>query len=221
ATQGQLLSSIAIRDKALSRVRAQGSTHAVEVGGILGSVRTMLKVTDPGHAIDWNTSLAMASAAVNVSTPKEGNVVYIRTDSPNPAAAADFINALAQQYIESNQEERWEAYQNTSSWLTREQESLKNKLEESELRVAEFAKSKGLLYTSGSQNASEDKLKQLQALLVSASTDRIAKQAGYEASLSSPTEALPSVLDSGPMATYQVKLAELRRELAELSISLT
>src|SRR5262249_38545010 len=35
------------------------------------------------------------------------------------------------------------------------------------------------------------------------------------------TESLPSVLDSGPMVQYQTKIADLRRELAELSATLT
>jgi succinoglycan biosynthesis transport protein ExoP len=221
ATQAQLLSSRAIREKALEKVRVQPDTRTVDVDGILVSVRRLLRLPDHGNLPPWDTSVAMAAAALTVSMPKDGNIVTIETDSSNPRASAEFINALAQQYIESNQEERWQAYKNTGSWLSRAQDDLKKKLEDSEVRLAEFAKAKGLLYTSGSENASEVKLKQLQTALVSASADRIARQAAYDASLSSPTEALPSVLDSGPIGSYQVKLTDLRRELAELSATLT
>ena len=184
-------------------------------------MRKALRLPDPGSSIDWDTAVAIAAGAFTVNAPKEGNIIYLHADSPNPEVSAAFVNTLAQEYLNKNQEERWEAYQNTGSWLARAQEDLKNKLRESEVRLADFAKSKGLLYTSGSDNAAEEKLKQLQTTLLNASAERIAKQAAYEASLSSPTEALPSVLDSGPMSGYQVKLAELRRELAELSTTLT
>src|SRR5215471_2977141 len=113
ATQAQLLSSRAIREKALEKVGVQPDTRTIDVRGILFSVRRVLRLPDRGKALPWDTSVAMAAAAFTVSTPKEGNIVTIQTDSSNPLASAAFINALAQQYIDSNQEERWQAYQNT------------------------------------------------------------------------------------------------------------
>ena len=43
----------------------------------------------------------------------------------------------------------------------------------------------------------------------------------YESSTLSPTEALPEILDSGPLSTYQLEIAKLRQELALLSTTLT
>jgi capsular exopolysaccharide synthesis family protein len=104
--------------------------------------------------------------------------------------------------------------------LNRAQEELKNQVEQSERKLQEFARNSGLI-TIGNQNISEEKLRQLQTELASAQVDRIAKQSIYEASQTSPTEALPQVLDSGPMGAYQAKLAGLRQELAMLSTTLT
>jgi hypothetical protein len=56
--------------------------------------------------------------------------------------------------------------------------------------------------------------------LAAATADRIKKESVYESSTSSPTDAL-EILDSGPLSTYQVKIAELRQELALLSTTLT
>lgn len=221
ATQAQLITSSAVRQKAVSSLKGRNSTQKIDISGPLDAVRKALRLPDPGSSIDWDTAVAVAAGAFTINAPKEGNIIYLHADSPNPEVSAAFVNTLAQEYLNKNQDERWEAYQSTGSWLARAQEDLKNKLRESEVRLADFAKSKGLLYTSGSDNAAEDKLKQLQTTLLNASAERITKQAAYEASLSSPTEALPSVLDSGPMIGYQIKLADLRRELAELSTTLT
>ena len=54
-----------------------------------------------------------------------------------------------------------------------------------------------------------------------AQADRIQKEAKYSLTVSSSPESLPEVLDNGPLAQYQVKLADLRRELALLTSSLT
>ena len=118
-------------------------------------------------------------------------------------------------------EDRWEAYNTTGQWLTRAQEDLKAKLEASEQRLQEYARSSGLMFTGENQNVAEERLKQLQQELSGAEADRIQKEAKYKLTISSSPESLPEVLDSGPLTQYQVRLAELRRQLAELTSSLT
>src|SRR5262245_34971732 len=162
----------------------------------------------------------MAAGSTRINNPNGSTVLRITSESANPEAAAAFANALAEEYILHNQEERWESYQDTGAWMTRAQQELKEKVEQSDQRLAAFAKAKGLAFI-GVQNVAEDKLKQLQAQLLQASADRIAKMAVYESSKTNDTQSLPMILDSGPMAGYQTKLTDLRRELADLSTTLT
>ena len=54
--------------------------------------------------------------------------------------AADYINCLAEEYIEQTSEERWNTYQSTGDWLTRAQAELKKKLEDSENVLADYAR---------------------------------------------------------------------------------
>jgi capsular exopolysaccharide synthesis family protein len=220
-TQTQLLLSDTMRKRAASKLSSKSDASSLEARGPVAFLRNFLWLSDPAKTIRWEEAVDNASVTLTVTPVKDSRVLVIESDSPNPAAAAGFINTLAQEYVQSNQEQRLESYQNTSTFLTQAQQELKTKVEQSEQRLAEFAKAKGLVFTSGTDNITEDKLKQLQAQLLNASSERIAKQAVYESSLSSPTESLPSVLDSGPMAQYQAKIADLRRELAELSATLT
>ena len=118
-------------------------------------------------------------------------------------------------------EDRWDVYNTTGQWLTRAQEELKLKLEASEQKLQEYAKSSGLLFMGEDRSVAEEKLRQLQAELSQAQADRIQKEAKYSLTVSSSPESLPEVLDNGPLAQYQVKLADLRRELALLTSSLT
>ena len=59
-------------------------------------------------------------------------------------------------------EDRWDAYNTTGQWLTRAQEELKLKLEASEQRLQEYARSSGLLFTGEDRSVAEEKLRQLQ-----------------------------------------------------------
>ncbi len=62
---------------------------------------------------------------------------------------------------------------------------------------------------------------QLQQALSTAQTERISKQARWEMANSSPAEALPDVLNDATLRDYQVKLTELKRQIAEIHATYT
>ena len=80
----------------------------------------------------------------------------------------------------------------------------------------------GLLFTSEKDNVAEEKLRQLQQEL-SKRPGRSRHQAVANTSwpLPHPPDSLPEVLDDATLKDYQVKLTDLRRQLAELSSTLT
>ena len=100
-------------------------------------------------------------------------------------------------------------------------EDVRIKLEKSEDELQSYAQASGLLFTSEKDNVAEEKLRQLQEELSKAQADRVAKQSKYELASTAPPESLPEVLDDATLKEYQVKLTDLRRQLAELSSSLT
>ena len=220
-TESQLLSSQVMRERAAKELRSRGAPPPPRLVGLLTALRHALGLQEPATTAGWDEAVGMAAGKLRVITQRDSHIVQIQTESVNPQAAADYTNTLADEYIKRNQEQRWEAYQHQGEWLDRAQDELKVKLERSEQALADYARSNGLLFTSETSNVSEEKLKVLQTQLAQASAERIQKQAVYESSLSSPTESLPEVLDSGPMGSYQVKLADLKRELADLSATLT
>ena len=116
-------------------------------------------------------------------------------------------------------EKRWETYQQTGALLNLAQEELKKKLEESEKRLQEYARDSGLIFTGETNNIAEEKLRELQAELSRAQADRTSKEAQYRLTVSSAPESLPEGLVSARFREYQSRLAELRRQLAELSFN--
>jgi capsular exopolysaccharide synthesis family protein len=77
------------------------------------------------------------------------------------------------------------------------------------------------LFTSEEDNIAEEKLHQLQEELSRAQADRVQAQSKYESASKASLESLPEVLDDKTLGEIQVKLTDLRRQLAELSSALT
>jgi len=148
-------------------------------------------------------------------------IVKIVCDSTDPGIAAQFANTLADEFVQQSLESRWNATQRIEEWLSRQLEDLLIKLEKSEEKLQRYARASGLMFTSEQHSVAEERLRQLQVALSEAGADRAAKQSRYELGTTSSPESLPEILDHGPLRDYQLKLTDLRRQLAELRSTYT
>ena len=147
----------------------------------------------------------------------ETHVVELICESPDPKFSADYVNAVADEYTQMQGEARFNDAKRTSSWLTMQVEDMRHQLEQSEDKLQGYARSTGMIISDGEKdNVPEEKLKELQAELSKANAERIEKQSVYEIATSSPAGSIPQVIDNERLSGYQVKLADLRRSLAEL-----
>jgi len=221
-TQMDVLKSKTLREAVYEKLVNKPAPKTPEVQDPLAWLRNLLGLAEPVKSVAWDQSVAMAAGTLRAQAGRESNVLTIQADSPNPLAAADFANMLIEEYMASNQQQRWESYQKEGAWLTRAQQETKADLEKAERRLADFARTSGLTFTGENNNVAEGRLEQLHGALAEATAKRIEIQAKYQASQSdTDRESLPEVLDSGPMASYQVELAKLRQEKAQLATTLT
>src|SRR4029077_16212927 len=165
--------------------------------------------------------LTLVAKNLKISTEPNTRLIEIRYDSTDPHIAADFVNTLTAEFIQQNLESHWKTTQQTGEWLTHQMEDVRIKLEKSEDELQSYANASGLLFTSEKDNVAEEKLRQLQEELSKAHADRVASQSKYELASTVSPESLPEVLDDATLKEYQVKLTDLRRQLAEISTSLT
>ncbi len=219
-TQIKHLESRTLRQRVTSKMKPPEGP-VVSFADPLRRLRTSLGLPAPSGIPGWKEAVGMAAGSVRVLAEHDSQVVTLQCDSTDAKVAADYINLLAEEYIEQTSEERWKTYQSTGDWLTRAQAELKKKLEDSENELADYARAENLLFTSETQSVAEEKLKQLQGELARAAADRIGRQSQYETTVSSQPEALPAVLDHGPISHYQMQLADLNRQMAELTSALT
>lgn len=168
-------------------------------------------------------ALRMAASSMQATSGGRTRIVQISSESTNPAAAADFLNALANEYIDGLIEARWTSTQRTSNWLTTQLGGLKKNLEKSEREVVDYARASALIFTSEStkDTVAQQKLRQLQIALADAQADRMAKQSRLAVAKSSPPHSLSELLNDNSLRSYESTLTDLRRQLADLSSSFT
>lgn len=217
-TQVKILESRSLFERVVKKLNTQNRQDPAPGRDRVSLWRNALHLASPQPP-----GAGAAATAVHVKSSNTNRIVEVYCDSPQPGLAADFANTLANEFIEQNLEARWKATERTGEWLTRQLADLKIKLEKSEDQLQAYARATKLLFTGGreKENVAEEKLRQLQAELTKAQADRAATQSKYELASSAPAESLPEVLDDPYLKDYQVKLTDLRRQLAELSASLT
>lgn len=219
-TQAKILQSESLIDRVAAKLDLQKKLFPEQSSG-LSAWRKSLGLREWGQASTREKTLTLVAKNLKISTEANTRLVEIRYDSTDPQLAADFVNALTTEFVQQNIESHWKTSQQTGDWLTRQMEDVRIKLEKSDDKLQSYAQASGLLFTSEKDNVAEEKLRQLQEELSKAQADRVASQSRYELVSTASPETLPEVLDDATLKDYQVKLTDLRRQLAEISSSLT
>jgi len=214
-TQIEILGSGWLIGRVIEREGLEKRSEFIEKPGRLRALRKYLWL--PARPLEpaREHALAIVRDNLRVTAPHGSHLIKIQYNSADPKLAADLPNTLAQEFIDQNLELRLRSTQHTTEWLNRQVEDLRAKLRDSEDKLQAYGRASGLMFTSENDSVAEAKLKQLQDELSRAQADRMAKQSRFELLKQTPTDSLPDVLDTSPLRDYQVKLTDLRQQLAE------
>ena len=213
-TQIKILQSDSLLERVTDKLLA-AALPAVEPTRV-DTWRKLLNLPDT-HPVDpREAALAFAARNLKVRAAGQTRIIELTVDSPNPQTAAAFANTLTNEFIDQNLETRWKTTERTGTWLSRQLDDMRIRLEKSEDRLQQYANQAGLMFNENDKNSvSEEKLSQVQTALTAAQTDRIVKQSRWEMASSSPPDALPDILNDTTLREYEAKLTELNRSLAE------
>jgi uncharacterized protein involved in exopolysaccharide biosynthesis len=168
-TQMKIIQSDQLIDRVIQKLKSEGKLPPVRSTSRFAALKKLLnlpenKDSDPDYTLEQ-----AALRSLTIHQLGQTRVLEILYTSPNPKFASDFVNTLTSEYVESNLEARWRMSERTETWLNKQLDDMRVKLERSEAALQEYAERSGLLFTtpaSGSTektNVSEDKLRQLQA----------------------------------------------------------
>ena len=170
-------------------------------------------------------ALALFRDRLEVTPVRRSRLVEISFESQDPELAARVVNTLASDYIDQANEARLEASQKASQSLSRQLATVRAKLEESETALHTFVGMNNLVFleTGGGNkgNLVDERIRQLQEELTKAQAARIEKEALYNLVQRGDYASLPGVFESKPIQDLTVQLADLERQLAQLTTTFT
>lgn len=148
---------------------------------------------------------------VKVSPSHESNVLTLTVTADDPRFAADYANALAHAYLETDLELRVEPARQSAAWFDEHTRQLRGNLENAQARLAEFQRANGLV--------GDDKLDLESARLTELSTQLTAAQAQTsEASSRQRQGGGTSDVTASPLIqALKVDLARQEAKLIELA----
>ncbi len=171
--------------------------------------------------VRYNLLIEAFLRRLTISPIRRSRLVEISFDSYDPVLASRVVNTLAHNYIDQNLEVKWLATQKASEWLSQQLVTLKASLEKSEEEVQRYAKENSILLLDEKQTMAGEKLKQLQEELTRAEADLFQKDALHRQVRSGDVTSVPGMLDNRAYQDLSVRLAELKRQYAEETITFT
>jgi len=168
------------------------------------------------NALQYVTGRSL-SGYMDVRPGEASRLIDIYIESSDPDVAAELANALTSEYMALNVEARMGAHKQTEEWLAQQVADARQKLEESQGAVQDYAHKSNLVFTHEDGSVAEARLRDLQDEYSKAQADRVARQAVYEGVLAEKPDAVNAALKDTALQDYQTKLSDLNRQLADLS----
>jgi capsular exopolysaccharide synthesis family protein len=167
---------------------------------------------------DASTRLKIATgkvhAGVKVITPEEGQLIKFSFDSPSPQLAAQVANGVAESFINSALQRRYEASAYARNFLERQIAKTRGDLERSERAQVAYAQKQGIINTGVGEDGKPtgdtgsiqgESLIALNQALAQATARRVAAEGAYRGALA-----------TGPTSEVAESTQALRQQLATL-----
>jgi capsular exopolysaccharide synthesis family protein len=173
-----------------------------------------LAVRDPST---YEKVLKKFQNRLSINPVLKSRLVIIRFEAEDPQLAADAVNSLARNYIQQS----LDGNQKATEWLSGQLSEVKVKLEKAEAELQKYARDKDLLFLETPdgkpENIANDRLRDLQDELTRAQAQRFQKEALFRLVEAGDFGSLPGVVENKLMQDLTVRLADLRREQAQLA----
>ena len=159
---------------------------------------------------------------LDVGMKGQSRVITIRFTSEEAKKAAQLANAVAEAYLLSQLDAKYEATRRANQWLSTKLQDMRQKVAESENAVEQYRSRAGLLQSSHEGTLISQQVTDLNGQLIAARADRTATEAHLQqarqlAQSPSGAEAAADVLGSPVIVDLLRQEAEVKRKVAELA----
>ncbi len=126
---------------------------------------------------------------LKVSRPPSTYLLLVSYRSPNPQLAADVANSISQSYLEHTYNIRIRSSASLSSFMEKQLEELRAKMERSSLALAQFERELNVISPEEKTSILSARLLQLNAEFTNAQGDRVRKEAAFNSARGGTLEA--------------------------------
>ena len=177
-TQVGLLSSRAIAERAAQDLNLANNKEFVGDGG------------EAADRLDRATSLV--ASGLNVEAPEEGQLISFSFDAESPQLSAAIANQIAESFINSNLQRRYEASAYARKFLEKQIAKTRADLERSERQLVGYAQAQGIINTGSGESGSTptdansiqgESLIAINRALADATARRVAAEGAYRSGI--------------------------------------
>ena len=146
---------------------------------------------------------------------KSSQLVRVSFDSPDPEEAAAIANSLAENYVSTTLERRYDAASYAKTFLEERIELVRANLEDSERRLIEYAREREIINLDDKLDILMTRLKEMSSQQVAAEAERISAEADYQQMSKEGSGRTTEVLESPVIQKLKDRQAELEAEYQE------
>jgi len=154
---------------------------------------------------------------LKVTRPLNTYILRISYRSPDPQLAADVANAVAHSYLEHTFEIRMQSSVALSTFMEKQMDELKAKMERSSLALAKFEQELNVINPEEKTNILSARLLQLNTEYTNAQADRVRKEAAYNAMQSGSVAAAEVSSQGEELNRLQDRVNQAKQHLADVS----
>ena len=176
-------------------------------------VATHLRKSEP---LPYAALVADALGRIKVKPLGVTRLVEITCDSWDARFSARLCNTLTRTFEEQDQLARESDADKTQVFLTQQLADVKVRAEESQKKLEQAVGGNGLMLSQTTTSPGEERLRSLQDEYVKAQADRMKEEADSGIAQTADPGTLPGVQDNPAHRAYQLRLEELRGQLANL-----
>jgi uncharacterized protein involved in exopolysaccharide biosynthesis len=179
-------------------------------------LRELEKAADPAVDPALRLDAPVVLKQLKVTRPPNTYLLLIGYRSKDPRLAANVANAIARSYVQHTYDIRFRSSASLSTFMEKQLEELKAKMERSNMALAQFEKELNVINPEEKTNILSSRLLQLNTDYTNAETDRVKKQAAYKSVSSGTLESAQASSQGEALKTLTERLGQAHERFAEV-----
>src|SRR6266853_2129436 len=142
-------------------------------------------------------------------------IVGVSFASKDPHLAAQITNTLASNYVNEYYRSRHDAIMQSSNWIERQLDDIREKMEASNQALVKFQRSSGITDLDAQQNTFTQRVAELNRQLTQAEMERVQYESFLSEARFGAEDSLPQVEDNQVILALKQKLAQAQADLSQ------